>query len=134
MQSFPSSIQEMKYSVVKKNFHGRPFFPVLERKVYANQLQWDAFAEFILRTWFQRIWVVQETWAARNVVVFCGDNMIMCNQITAAIQALIATKSLLPAACGHLVHGWQIYSVKMRDICYPQIRREDGGYQHYLPC
>jgi hypothetical protein len=59
---------------------------------YIESMEWQAFAAFLLRGWFTRIWVVQETWAARNIVVFIANHTIPWASITAAIRVLKATK------------------------------------------
>ena len=34
--------------------------------------QWLDYAALLLRPWFSRIWVVQETFFAQRLIVFCG--------------------------------------------------------------
>lgn len=53
--------------------------------------EWLAFAGFILRGWFSRIWVVQERWAAKRMVVFCGDWVIDWKVLSDGITTLRAT-------------------------------------------
>lgn len=52
---------------------------------------WYAFAAFILRGWFSRIWVVQETWAASHIVVFVAGHRLSWASLTAAISVLRIT-------------------------------------------
>jgi hypothetical protein len=53
---------------------------------------WLALGTFFLRTWFRRIWVLQETFAAEDPVVFCGTHVLEWSNITAASQTLGATR------------------------------------------
>jgi hypothetical protein len=55
---------------------------------YIESWEWQAFAAFILRNWFSRIWVVQETWAAKNLIVFVASHTILWASIIAAIRTM----------------------------------------------
>ena len=50
--------------------------------------QWICFGAFILRRWFGRMWVLQETFFARNFIVFCGSNILPWSKISSAVRAL----------------------------------------------
>lgn len=69
--------------------------------------EWLAFASFILRGWFSRIWVVQERWAAAKMVVFCSDMVIDWNTLSDGIMTLRATNMdrLLNSKVEEIVHG-----------------------------
>lgn len=58
---------------------------------FISKREWVCFGAFILRRWFCRMWVVQETFFAKNFVVFCGSNIISWSQITSASRALKET-------------------------------------------
>ncbi|KAF4635119.1 hypothetical protein G7Y89_g2986 [Cudoniella acicularis] len=53
--------------------------------------EWIFFAGFILRAWFSRMWVVQETFFAKKFIVFCGSTIIPWSLITHASLALKET-------------------------------------------
>ncbi|CAG8959329.1 hypothetical protein HYFRA_00013099 [Hymenoscyphus fraxineus] len=52
--------------------------------------EWLHFAAFILRSWFSRIWVVQERWAAKKMFVFCGDYVIKWKVLSDGIMTMMA--------------------------------------------
>jgi hypothetical protein len=54
--------------------------------------QWLDYAAFLKRTWFSRIWVIQETSVARNIVVFCGSHVLLWSDITNAANLLRETQ------------------------------------------
>ncbi|KAH6666294.1 heterokaryon incompatibility protein-domain-containing protein [Halenospora varia] len=54
--------------------------------------EWGTFAGFILRTWFGRMWVVQETYFAKNFIVLCGNLVLDWSKISAASRALKETR------------------------------------------
>ncbi|KAH8659320.1 heterokaryon incompatibility protein-domain-containing protein [Tricladium varicosporioides] len=54
--------------------------------------EWGTFAGFILRTWFGRMWVVQETFFAKNFIVLCGNLVLDWSKISAASKALKETR------------------------------------------
>jgi hypothetical protein len=53
--------------------------------------EWVSFGSFILRRWFGRMWVVQETFFAKKFIVFCGSNILPWSQITSASRVLKET-------------------------------------------
>jgi hypothetical protein len=62
-------------------------YSVLDIPVCDSQ-DWLALGTFLLRTWFGRVWVLQESFFARNVVVFCGTHVLDWEDITAAAKTL----------------------------------------------
>lgn len=54
--------------------------------------QWLDYAAFLLRTWFSRVWVVQETFVARNIVVWCGSHVLLWSDLTAGSRILKETQ------------------------------------------
>ncbi|KAM0132466.1 hypothetical protein ACHAO1_006740 [Botrytis cinerea] len=53
--------------------------------------KWLEYAAFLQRTWFSRIWVVQEAFLPRNIVVVCGSDVIEWGNITACAKVLRET-------------------------------------------
>ncbi|KAF5874775.1 putative heterokaryon incompatibility protein [Botrytis fragariae] len=53
--------------------------------------KWLEYAAFLQRTWFSRIWVVQEAFLPRSVVVVCGSDVIGWENITACAKVLRET-------------------------------------------
>ncbi|KAF8862095.1 hypothetical protein BDZ45DRAFT_671400 [Acephala macrosclerotiorum] len=53
--------------------------------------EWVCFGSFILRSWFARMWVVQETFFAKKFIVFCGSNVLDWEEITSASRVLKET-------------------------------------------
>ena len=58
---------------------------------FISKREWVCFGAFILRRWFSRMWVVQETFFAKNFIIYCGSNILPWSQITAASRALKET-------------------------------------------
>jgi hypothetical protein len=58
---------------------------------FISKREWVCFGAFILRRWFCRMWVVQETFFAKNFIVYCGSNILPWSQITSASRALKET-------------------------------------------
>jgi Heterokaryon incompatibility protein (HET) len=58
---------------------------------FIGKREWVCFGAFILRRWFSRMWVVQETFFAKNFIVFCGSNILPWSQITSASRVLKET-------------------------------------------
>ncbi|KAI9767094.1 MAG: hypothetical protein M1840_005883 [Geoglossum simile] len=58
---------------------------------YVEPQQWLDFAAFLQRSWFGRVWVIQETFVARNIVVLCGPNVLRWADISASSHALRET-------------------------------------------
>ncbi|KAH0559693.1 hypothetical protein GP486_003790 [Trichoglossum hirsutum] len=59
---------------------------------YIEPQQWLDYAAFLQRSWFSRVWVIQEIFVARNVVVFCGSNVLLWSDISASSQVLRETQ------------------------------------------
>ncbi|KAI9641313.1 hypothetical protein NHQ30_010115 [Ciborinia camelliae] len=53
--------------------------------------QWLEYAAFLQRTWFSRIWVVQEAFLPGKIVVVCGSDVIEWGDITACAKILRET-------------------------------------------
>lgn len=51
---------------------------------FNNEAAWTAFSAFYDRSWFQRIWVVQEVLPAREAWLICGSHSIEWHQVKAA--------------------------------------------------
>ncbi|KAI9773498.1 MAG: hypothetical protein M1839_002080 [Geoglossum umbratile] len=58
---------------------------------YVEPQQWLDYAAFLHRSWFSRVWVIQETFVARNIVVFCGTNVLLWSDISASARVLRET-------------------------------------------
>jgi hypothetical protein len=58
---------------------------------FISKTEWVCFGSFVLRRWFGRMWVVQETFFAKKFIVFCGSNILPWSQITSASRVLKAT-------------------------------------------
>ncbi|RDW66344.1 hypothetical protein BP6252_09979 [Coleophoma cylindrospora] len=55
---------------------------------YIEPYQWQAYASFLQRTWFSRIWVVQEAFFARKIHVILGTEILKWSDITSAARFL----------------------------------------------
>ncbi|KAN0113261.1 Heterokaryon incompatibility protein (HET) domain containing protein [Hyaloscypha variabilis] len=55
---------------------------------FCTPQDWLALATFLQRTWFSRVWVLQESFAARRIAVFCGTHVLNWTDITAASKTL----------------------------------------------
>ncbi|CAD6443261.1 dc0e4bd3-7b3f-4045-a324-502171746c43 [Sclerotinia trifoliorum] len=53
--------------------------------------KWLEYAAFLQRTWFNRIWVVQEAFLPGKIVVICGSDIIKWADITACAKILRET-------------------------------------------
>ncbi|KAF7876826.1 hypothetical protein EAF04_001909 [Stromatinia cepivora] len=53
--------------------------------------KWLEYAAFLQRTWFSRIWVVQEAFLPEKIVVICGSDVIEWADITACAKILRET-------------------------------------------
>ncbi|KAI3394987.1 hypothetical protein diail_1876 [Diaporthe ilicicola] len=73
--------------------------------------EWRDFAAFLLRKWFERIWVVQEKVFARNTEVFVGHQKLSWNQIVKAASILKETGLTNPLQAFYLfaVDGYDYY-------------------------
>jgi Heterokaryon incompatibility protein (HET) len=58
---------------------------------YIEPQQWLDYAAFLQRSWFSRVWVIQESFEARNIVVLCGTNILRWSNISAGSQVLKET-------------------------------------------
>jgi hypothetical protein len=59
---------------------------------YISSSGWLAVGTFFLRTWFRRIWVLQETFAAKNPIVSCGTHILGWAKITAVNEGTEGTR------------------------------------------
>jgi len=59
---------------------------------YIGPQQWLDYAAFLQRTWFSRIWVIQETSVAQNITVLCGSHVLLWSDITATAKLLRETQ------------------------------------------
>ena len=59
---------------------------------HIERQQWLDYAAFLQRSWFSRIWVVQETFFARRVIVFCGSHVVSWKELTAGTRVLQHTQ------------------------------------------
>ncbi|KAA8566122.1 hypothetical protein MFRU_039g00630 [Monilinia fructicola] len=53
--------------------------------------KWLEYAAFLQRTWFSRIWVVQEAFLPGKIIVVCGSDVIQWRDITACAKILRET-------------------------------------------
>jgi hypothetical protein len=58
---------------------------------YIEPQDWLDYAAFLQRTWFGRIWVVQEAFMARKIIVLCGSHILHWPDITACSKLLRET-------------------------------------------
>lgn len=56
-----------------------------------GDLVWPALGHFYCRSWFERLWVVQEAVLARELVLLCGSRSIDWESLTALTTALLQT-------------------------------------------
>ena len=59
---------------------------------YIEPWEWLHLGSFLRRTWFQRIWVVQETFVATKIAVLCGSRSLDWGDITKVSKILRHTK------------------------------------------
>jgi hypothetical protein len=77
-------------------FHTDPITPPLDIR------QWRLIMEFFTRTWFSRVWVLQEVTLAKEVTLFCGTVKLDYNILTAFSVAIS-------------VYGWVDYAIEYTD-------------------
>jgi hypothetical protein len=58
---------------------------------FVSSREWVCFGSFILRSWFARMWVVQETFFAKKFIVFCASEILDWKEITRASRVLKET-------------------------------------------
>ncbi|KAB8293426.1 hypothetical protein EYC80_007741 [Monilinia laxa] len=56
-----------------------------------EEWKWLEYAAFLQRTWFSRIWVVQEAFLPGKIIVVCGNDIIQWGDITACAKILRET-------------------------------------------
>jgi hypothetical protein len=59
---------------------------------YIEPQQWLDYGAFLQRTWFGRIWVIQEIAVAQRIVVLCGAQVVLWTDIIAAAKLLKETQ------------------------------------------
>jgi hypothetical protein len=81
------------------------------REIYAKlgidpilDFEWFALGELLMRTWFNRIWVIQEIFAAQEVVVYCGTHLLEWAKIVEISELLTSTG--LGRALMELLDDW----------------------------
>ena len=55
---------------------------------YIEPQSWLSYGAFLQRTWFSRVWVIQETFFAQKIVVFCGSLALAWSDITVGTHVL----------------------------------------------
>ena len=55
---------------------------------YISMSEWEALALLYMRTWFTRAWVLQEAILATDLLMFCGSNQIIFDDLAVATEAL----------------------------------------------
>ena len=60
----------------------------LLRRRYSHE--WQAVYQLLRRAWWKRIWIVQEMVAAKNVVLFCGDQTLEPIHLSGFFDLLVA--------------------------------------------
>ncbi|ESZ94114.1 hypothetical protein SBOR_5499 [Sclerotinia borealis F-4128] len=86
-----SKIPESKYSGLQiTDLEDWDVYPKLGIEEVENW-RWLEYAAFLQRTWFSRIWVVQEAFLPPKVVVVCGSDVIEWDDITACAKILRET-------------------------------------------
>lgn len=80
----PSTGDLVKVSSIFANW----FEKSLVRRTYSQE--WKAVQNLLRRTWWKRIWIVQEMVAARNVVLFCGEQTLNPDHLSGFFNLLIA--------------------------------------------
>lgn len=58
---------------------------------HISEAQWIAFGELLMRTWFSRMWVIQEMFQAREVTVYCGKHELEWAKIVEVSRLLQRT-------------------------------------------
>lgn len=76
---------ELPYDLYDPEVYRRLGIPV------CTSQDWLALATFLQRTWFSRVWVLQESFVAREIMVFCGTHILNWSDITAASITLAET-------------------------------------------
>ncbi|EPE34166.1 hypothetical protein GLAREA_07179 [Glarea lozoyensis ATCC 20868] len=67
------------------------FDDVLNELTDEVDIEWLSLAAFLQRTWFSRIWVVQEVFLPTKILVLCGSSTLTWSAITACSRFLRAT-------------------------------------------
>jgi hypothetical protein len=69
------SIPLEKRRVTITDWEGPEYQSILGEPWISSQ-QWNAYAAFIQRAWFTRVWVIQEAFLARHIDVLCGPHIL----------------------------------------------------------
>lgn len=51
---------------------------------FSDTESWDAFSEFYDRSWYERVWIVQEMLPSRNALIVCGNHSISWDLVKGA--------------------------------------------------
>jgi hypothetical protein len=86
LESVPSSRLNVKFS----DLEDEEAYNALGIE-YIDPQDWLDYAAFLQRTWFCRIWVVQEAFMARNLIVLLGSHILHWPDITACAKILRIT-------------------------------------------
>ncbi|KAE8446732.1 hypothetical protein EG329_011637 [Mollisiaceae sp. DMI_Dod_QoI] len=108
MQRFASVSEENREFELPEDLEDSEVYRILEIP-FCNLQDWLALATFLLRTWFSRVWVLQESFAAKETVVFCGTHVLSWGHISAA------SKTLTDTGLGRLLAG-KVEEVRKADI------------------
>lgn len=77
--------------------HWPPNTPKKElRKSIVSELDIEALWQFFSRTWFRRVWVIQEAIVSRRSLCYCGQNVVSLQDIARAARWLICMLAYLP--------------------------------------
>lgn len=69
------SIPPEKRNITFTDFEGPEYESVLGNPPISSQ-QWNDYAAFIQRAWFNRVWVIQEAFLAKHIDVLCGPHVL----------------------------------------------------------
>ncbi|KAN0071429.1 Heterokaryon incompatibility protein (HET) domain containing protein [Elaphomyces granulatus] len=97
---------------------------------YIEPWQWLHLGAFLRRTWFQRIWVVQEAFVARKIAVLCGSRSLDWGDITRVSKILRNTElgRLLDSKVEDAIDGKAEYRRStMSNLFIFEILREKAG-------
>ena len=78
---------EKRHVQIPRDLSDPEVYRILEIE-YIEPQSWLSYGAFLQRTWFSRVWVLQETFFAQEIVVFCGCLVIAWSDITVGTHVL----------------------------------------------
>ena len=64
---------------------------------------WPAIGHFCRRSWWERLWILQEVILARTCIVMCGEKVVAWKLLTVFLESLVATELKNLALARHFV-------------------------------